>query len=137
MIEVGIVALLKADSALAGLIAGRIYPVVLPPETTAYPCLTYQVITSSSDITIDRTKASHKIIQFDAFSGPTPASSSGSYLDCKSVLSAVGAVLDGYHGLLTDGTRVLFAQSTIEIDNFENDSRVYRCLCEYEFFYVN
>jgi hypothetical protein len=51
-------------------------------------------------------------------------------------LNALRNALDTYQGTLTDGTRVLCALSEQEIDQFEEDSRVYRSLAEYRIEYV-
>lgn len=132
MLEVGIEALLAADSGVIAQVGSRIFPLVLPEnlnlECTG-TCLTYQDITGESYFTLARNQWAVKRIQFDAWST--------SYMAAKNALMAVQRVLDGFVGTLTDGTRVIFANSTIESDKFEDDGRSYRCLAEYEITYVS
>lgn len=127
MLEQGITALLSADSGLAALIAGRIYPATAP-ETPTFPLITYLVVSSKPQYALDGSQCGYKRLQFDAFGS--------SYADCKTVLRALRNALDGYTGTLTDGTRVLCALRGMEIDSFENDSRTYRSLTEYELTFV-
>ena len=129
MIETGLVALLNADPTLTGLIAGRIYPVTLPADLALYPSLTYQNVASSKpEFTLDGYVSGYARIQIDAY-GP-------SYLACRQALAAVSAILQGYQGTLSDGTRVVWAFRSNQIDRFENDSRVYRAIGEYEIEYA-
>src|SRR5262249_816137 len=128
MIEAGIVSLLRADSQLSALLAGRIFAVVLPPETETFPALTYQVVSGASDWSLDRSKFDEKRIQFDAWGVR--------YGDCKAVLKQLGIILDGFSGALPDGTRVISAFSGVTIDNFESDGRIYRSLTEFIFQFV-
>ena len=127
MIEAGIVALVTADATMTGLIGNRMYPVLLP-EPTVYPCLSYQVVTASSMFALDRTQIATKRFQFDAWGA--------NYGDCKSVLVALDGLLNGYSGVLADGTRVLVAISIQELDQFESDGRVYRSIAEYSILYT-
>jgi uncharacterized protein DUF3168 len=129
MIETGLVALLETDATLAGLISGRIYPVTLPEASALYPSLTYQNVASPDpEFTFDARVTNYARIQIDAY-GP-------SYLACKQVLAAVSSILQGYQGTLNDGTRVIWAFQSNQIDRFENDSRVYRAISEYEIEYA-
>jgi hypothetical protein len=131
MLEAGLVSLLSADAGVTALVAARIFPIVLPENMDVNcvgPCLTYQDITGSSTFTTDKKQSATKRIQFDSFSK--------NYQSAKQVLMAVSKVLDGYVGTLPDGTRVIFANSSVETDNFENDGRVFRCLSEYEIDFV-
>ncbi len=133
MIEAGIVALLAADSGIAALVGTRIYP-VLVPETTAYPCLSYQVVSSVQQYTVDRRELGQKRIQFDCWAN--------TYADAENLKQALRNALDVYSGTLTDGTRVLGTFREVEIDFFEANSGVsgnpgvYRRLCEYSFQFV-
>ena len=122
MIEAGMVALLRADATVAGLVGARIYPLKVP-EPTVYPCLSYQVVSASPESTLDSRERGSKRIQFDAWGT--------SYGDCKRVLLAAKKVLHLFHGLLPDGTRALLIYNLQEIDDFESDGRVYRSLAEY------
>lgn len=127
MIEDGIVALLRADATLTGLIGNRIYAVIVP-EPTVYPCLSYQVVSASPEYTLDSKRCGAKRIQFDAWGT--------SYSDCKNVLRALSKVLELFRGLLPDGTRALLIYNVLELDQFESDGRVYRSLADYRANYI-
>lgn len=123
MIEDGIVALLRADATVTGLIGNRIYPVIVP-EPTVYPCLSYQVVSASPEATLDSSDRGSKRVQVDAWGT--------SYADCKRVLLAVRKVLHLFRGPLPDGTRALVIRHVLELDEFESDGRVYRSLADYQ-----
>ena len=132
MIKQGIVALLAADAVVSGLVGTRIFPVVLPADSNDYPALTYQLVTSPRPgWTLEKKQESRATVQFDAYAN--------SYKEADQVLAAVSDVLNGFAGHLPGeqpSARVIFAQSINDTDHFEDDSRVYRSLCEYEIKYV-
>lgn len=128
MLEVGLHALLIADAGLQALVGDSIYPVSAPPEEPV-PFLTYQSVSGTGDYSFDSRQTRMRRIQFDAFAK--------SYLDTKSILNALRNALDALRGqTLSDGTLVLSAFRSIELDNFESDSRAYRSVCEYEITYI-
>jgi hypothetical protein len=133
LIEAGIVTLLLDDAGIAALIGTRMYA-VLVPETTVYPCLSYQVVSSVSQYTVDRKEFGQKRIQFDCWASL--------YSDAENLKQALRNRLTAYSGTLTDGTRVLGTFREVEIDFFEANSGVsgnagiYRRLCEYNFQFV-
>jgi len=49
---------------------------------------------------------------------------------------ALRNALTGLVALLGDGTSVLFTTRENEMANFDNDSKAYRSICEYEFLFV-
>jgi len=124
MLEEGLTALLTADAGLTALVGNRIHPVIGPADNPLYPYLTYQVVSGKPDYALDHSECGYRRIQFDAFDL--------SYGGTKSVLRALRNALDGFSGTLADGTRVISAVRSIQIDNFEDDARVYRSLEEYE-----
>ena len=69
-----------------------------------------------------------KRIQFDAW-GTT-------YADVKNIQQALHNLLDGFSGVLSDGTAVRGTFRGVELDEFENDSLTYRTLTEYSFHFV-
>lgn len=127
MLEAGLVSLLTADGGLSALIAGRIYPATAP-ENPTYPYLIYQVVSSRPEYALDGSQCGWKRIQFDVWGQ--------SYSDCRNTLKALRNALDTYSGALVDGTRVLDALRSTEIDQFENDSRSFRSIAEYELRFV-
>jgi hypothetical protein len=133
VIEAGIVTLILGDTGIAALIGTRLYA-VLVPEITVYPCLSYQVVSSVSQYTVDGKEFGQKRIQFDCWAS--------FYTDAENLKQALRNVLTAYKGTLSDGTRVLGTFREIEIDFFEANSGVsgnpgvYRRLCEYQFQFV-
>jgi hypothetical protein len=51
-IETQIVTLVKANTSLASIIGGRLYPDIAP-ETTEYPCIVYEVTTGEVNLSMD------------------------------------------------------------------------------------
>ena len=127
MIEQGIQSLLSSAAAVSTLVSTRIYPVFVPQDSPL-PCLSYQVVSGSSDYSVDGTAEIWKRIQFDAWGAQ--------YADVKNIQNAVHAVLDGYNGVLPDGTLVWGAFRGLELDEFEADARIYRSMTEYSFHFV-
>lgn len=130
MLEDGLVTLLNSDGAVAGLLSGRIYPVQGVPDNPTYPYITYQDVSGSSEYTFDSTEERMQRIQFDVWTNVLQGSTYG---NGKSVLKALRNVLSGYVGTLQEGTRVLFAARLNEMDDFDQDSRSYKSVAEYEF----
>lgn len=130
VIEEGIKNLLLADPGVAALIGTRITALILPPDSTCYPALTFQNISSPPpQFTLDGHEVDYMRLQFDAFGT--------SYGDAKRVLNAVRNVLNAFSGALSDGSRILFAYEAQSIDHFENNTRVYRALSEYVIEFVD
>lgn len=124
-IEAGIYSLLTADATLSALVGTRIYPVFIP-ESAETPCLSYQLVSSSVDLNLDRTVVREKRIQFDAFA-PT-------YAVVKQIQTALADILEGYSGTLSDGSTVIDCSPGVSLDDWEV-SRDYRVTAEYVFLY--
>lgn len=123
MIQEGIVALIQQDATLASLIAGRIYAVTMPKNDTL-PCICYTDISLVTDPTLVSSGYLRKRIRFDCWAQ--------TYSEVKHVQEALVTLLDGFAGTLPDGTTT---QSLLEmqIDFYEQDSEVFRSLCEFSF----
>lgn len=128
MIEAGLTALLSENAPLQALIGSCLYPVMLP-ENTAYPCVSYQGVSASSEYSLSGTSERWKRLQFDVW-GQT-------YSSVKAVVSALDDVLDGFSGPLSDGTVIVGAFRGVELDLSEPYSRTYRTMVEYTFHYRN
>lgn len=124
MFEVGLVSLLTGNAALMATLKSGPMP-VLVPEQAAYPCLSYQDVTSAESVTFDSKSVQQRRIQFDIWAT--------AYLDCKSTAKALRNLLDCYSGTLSDGSRVLATFRINEIDNWEFDGRCFRITVEYHF----
>lgn len=128
MLEQGLVTLLTGAPGVTELVSDRIYPVQGPPDNPTYPFITYLVAAGNSDYAMDGTEARMKRIQFDSWSL--------SSLTNLQILTQLRNVLTGFVGTLPDGTIVLFAARVNEMSDFDNDSKSYRSICEYEFQFV-
>jgi hypothetical protein len=124
MIESGLISLLNADATMSGLIAGRIYPLVLP-ETPTYPALTYRTISSVPTLDLNGNVIESKTrIEFTAWSTV--------YSDCKTIQKAIRNVLDSYSGTLPDGTIVQFTwRDGSAVDAFDDVRRAYNSSLDY------
>jgi hypothetical protein len=127
MIQEGIVSLLSNSVAVTALVSTRTTPVVLPPNPQ-YPALTYTDISFVTDSLLQGPGPNAKRVRLDCWGK--------SYADAKALQQAVHSVFDGFTGTLSDGTVVQETALSNEIDFFESDSRVYRCLTEYIFYFV-
>ena len=129
--ESGLTTKLKADPGLALLIAGRIYPVILP-QASQYPCLSYQVISSLDHYTMQgRTGLVAKRVQFNVFA-----------VEHSSMLAARDALircLSGFKGWMGD-QRIQGSFLDLEIDEFEAaldaaGPRVFRRIIDFTFWH--
>ena len=126
MLEQGLTTLLTQNAGLQALIGTCLYPVMVPEQTT-YPCLSYQTVSAASEYALPGSSERWKRLQFDAWAQ--------SYADCKNVVAALDAALDGFTGALPDGTVVFGAFRGVELDLSEQYSRTFRTLVEYTFHY--
>lgn len=127
MLEQGISDLLVADSGLAALINGRVYPVVTDPENQCLPFLTIQSMPSPRpEYGLRGEQTNYSVLQITAWGK--------SFAECRKVLAAADLVLNKLQGLLGDGTtRVLFAFGNSPIDHFDEMPRTFRSSTDYEF----
>jgi hypothetical protein len=122
MFSEGFHSLLSNDPDIVSLVDTRIYQ-VLVPEGTAYPCLSYQIVSGLVDIALDSTAAKERRIQFDCWAMSYPA--------VKELEAALANLLEGYEGVLADGTRVISSTPGIVLDDWADSSRVFRSMAEY------
>lgn len=103
-IETGIVSLLTADPTVSGLVATRIYPVIIP-EGSAFPCLLYHWIDKPRWNTLDNADDTpHGRLQISSWAQ--------NFADVITLEAAVRAALAGFVGLAGGVT----VQSIIVID---------------------
>jgi hypothetical protein len=129
MIEVGLVALLNADPDISALVATRIYPVLLPPNAPAsgFPALTYQVAGGVSEPTFETSGPIKLRMQFDCWGK--------NYSDAAMLRKTLVQVLNGYTGILSDGTELNDSIFIQPIDFYEQDTLLYRCAVEFYFLF--
>ena len=126
MLEAGLVSLITSDATLSGIVGTNIYHVAVPANAN-YPCVSYQVVSSSSEVALDKTKIQTKRIQFDAWAH--------TYQAVKQIEQALSDLFSGYSGTLAEGTQVLSAYPGIVIDTWEVESNTYRVTAEFNFIF--
>jgi hypothetical protein len=134
MIEVGIAQLIAANAAVQALIGSpaRLYPVLVPEDPT-YPCASYQLISEVPRYLIDGSSAMNQIrFQIDTWSGGLQ---NASYLTAKAVQAAIRAVLEGFTGLLSDGSHVAWIEVVSARDLYEQNARCYRTSTDYMIYF--
>ena len=140
MIEAGIYSLISSNAGMLALLpdtslnadvgAMAFGPAPIQRGNMVYPYLTYQVVTAApSDYTLGGPEIEYKRFQFDVYAKEGTDAN-------KIVLKALHRLLDKFTGMLSDGTRVLFASRVNHMDNFEGDGDTYRSVSEYEFQFV-
>jgi hypothetical protein len=126
VIEAGIYNLLAGAPGIAALVGTRIHPMVLP-EGSPLPALTYQTVGSSSEPTFATSGPQRLRLEINCWAA--------GYLDAITLRSAVGATLDGYQGVLSEGTYLQDIQSLQQVDFFETDARQYRAMAEFYLYF--
>lgn len=121
-IEVGLVAHLEADAAVAALVVARIYPVLLPQNVT-YPAISYERVNTDRRYSFDG--PSIHIWPFFRIH-----CWSQSYLQAKSLGEAVRKSLNGFTGTMgTDS--VINVEMQNENDLYEPDVDVHRVILDF------
>lgn len=126
MIEQGLYTLLSGDPTISAMVGDRISPVLLP-EGSPMPAMTYQVTRGTSDPTFDTSGLIKLFMQFDCFGL--------NYSDAAQLRKALVMVLNGYQGVLSDGTNLQLAQFQQPVDFYIEDVRQYRCAVEFYFLF--
>ena len=126
MIDEGLFYLLSHTTAITSICGTRIYPSAFPPDPT-YPAISYKLIGARPDPTLS-----------------TPGYQRFRYeFDCRAVDAVVAGdlrqalrqTLEGYNGLLNDGTFLQDGQFIQTVDDFADDPRVYRRMIEIYLFF--
>jgi hypothetical protein len=129
-IDAGFTALLAGDSGVKANLktasAASIFDGVVPEDIAQYPCLAYQWVGGSNDrpgLTTAGPRRSR--LQVDCW-GLTKAAA-------VALANAVAHLLDGYMGVLSDGTNVLscWIINPPGVDFFSDDSRFRRRMVEF------
>ncbi len=100
---------------------------VFTPEGAVYPCLSYQVIGSKQNYTLDNAVLIERRVQIDAWAD--------SYIAAKTNADALETLLSGFTGTLPTGTLVKLCEKTTEQDLWEDQSRLFRVMSEFVFIY--
>lgn len=124
MIEQGIQQLITVSPDFQAIAATRLYPVLLPTDCLL-PAATYQVISTTPLYTLeDRVDVTKMRLQIDVWGL--------SYADVKSLAAVIISQLDGFYGLLPDGTNIFGVQLHSSRDEFEHDALIYRVFIQFD-----
>jgi hypothetical protein len=118
MLTDGLVALLLTQAAVAEVVGSRIQHPPAPEDMSQYPCITYQ---SPSDVSQQ------------GGDGPVGVATCRVVFDCLALRArdarllalTLKSILNGYAGVLPDGTKVYRAESANLADRFVDGSRIY------------
>ena len=114
MLEENIVAMLKADTALAALVVNRIYPLTLPQESEL-PAIRYTMISSRPTTTHDGDSGlATALFQFDCFAA--------TYTAAKALAAALRATLSGTSDL-SRGIHAAILTATADRQNTDTGHR--------------
>jgi hypothetical protein len=127
MLETGIYSLLAGEATISALVATRITPVRLPIGSPM-PALTYRIIGGVGEPTFDTSGMQRRRLQVDSF-GDT-------HLQAAQLRAAVVKFLNGYRGILSDGTVLQNADLLQPQDLDEQYSREFRCMVEFYLYFV-
>ena len=116
-----------ADATITGLIAARLYPIILPQEPTM-PAMTYQWISGTRFHSMDgASKLSGPRVQFDCWAA--------TYLDAEALFEALRKRLDGYRGPAGSST-IQGAFFSSERDLYESEPKLYRRSVDFFIFHT-
>ena len=128
-IDAGITALLAGDGGVQANLktggAASIFDGVVPEDQAQYPCLAYQWVGGLNSPGLTTAGPRRSRLQIDNW-GLTKA-------QAVALANAVAHLLDGYTGVLSDGTNVLSAWiiNPPGVDFFSGDSRFRRRMTEF------
>lgn len=126
MIQVGLAALLNNTPAIQALCGTRIYPDARPPGV-AYPAMTWKLIAAKPSPTLSTSGFQRHRFEFCCF-GVSP-------IDAETLRETLRKALEGYNGVLSDGTLLQDAQFIQALDSYEDDPRVYERMIELYLFF--
>jgi len=130
MFEIGLASLLQASTAITSLVGQRIFPVAIPKSEVPLngpipPTLVYKTIGSQSTPTFDTAGLQRTRIEFTCW-GTT-------YIQAITLRDALIGVLQGYRGVLSDGTNLQTVLVITGTDDFLQDSLSYCATQEFYF----
>jgi hypothetical protein len=121
MLTTGLTQFLLQQTAITAIVAGgnSIQPIPAPTDPDLFPCVTYQQVSETNEYTLTGTAGmTHARIVFNALAPQNP----GGYLIARTLALAVKAALDGFSGVLPDGTKVWFLEVVNCLDLFDADA---------------
>jgi hypothetical protein len=134
MIDQGLYQRLTADAGVSALVATRVYPQLLPQDP-GLPALTYRLVSGPRDETHDG-PSDLTLARFEVRCWVSRKPNEGGYRQARSLAAKVTAALDGFRGLLPEGTEVFRAWKANEIDGgFDPDPETTSVILEFELDY--
>jgi len=132
MIDEGLVSLLAGDAGVKAILAsgdaGSIYQMVVPEDEAQYPCIGYQFVGGASGGTFNTSGMQRSRVQLDCWAIRPE--------DGMHLAEAVRKALNGYQGLLSDGTYLSNAVLIHPgVDLFSDQSRFFRRMLEFYLLY--
>jgi Protein of unknown function (DUF3168) len=126
LIKAGLFHLLSTTSAITTICDTRIYPDVRPtgPE---YPLIEYKEISSISNPTWDTSGMQRDRYQFDCCAA--------SSLGAEQLREALRQTLNGYQGVLSDGTYLQYARLITRTSSYSDMPRIYCATIEFYLLY--
>lgn len=131
MIEKGLADLLLADGAIAALVGNRVRHIVLP-QGTDYPAIVITQVASQYLTSLEGVNALQmKRFQIDCYARNQKA--------VRQLAQYVHNLLDGYRGLLSEGTAVqgVLPNSDAEFWFDDADKKLFRVACDFNVWFVN
>lgn len=125
MIKAGLFHLLSTTPAITTLCA-TIYP-DLRPTSPLYPLIEYKGISLKSSPTMDTSGMQRDRYQFDCWARDSPAA--------EQLRDVLRQTLNGYRGVLSDGTYLQNALLTNMLDSYTDVPRIYCATIEFYLFY--
>jgi hypothetical protein len=126
MIEAGLFNLLSTAPSVTALCGTRVYPDVRPEEPV-YPLIVVKEIAGRANPTLDTSGMQRDRFQFDCYGS--------SKNDASLLRDALRKTLNGYNGLLSDGTLLQNAVLMNKTSSFSGTPRIYCCTYEFYLFY--
>ena len=127
MLVEGINTLVRNDSELQQLGVTTVVPEVLP-EGACMPAIMYRIVGGNSEPTFDTSGMQRVRIEFNCFGE--------SYLQAATVRERLRVLLNGYVGLLSDGTYAQNIDLIQTMDGFQDEARQIRCLIEFYVYFT-
>ena len=118
----GLRPLLLTAPDLVALVGSRMMPVLLE-QGTDLPALTYSQVGGSAQPTFETSGMITSRVEFCCWGRK--------YSDADGVRKALVAFLNGWTGVLSDGTRMADAEWLSQEDDVSPDSMYYRCVTEF------
>jgi Protein of unknown function (DUF3168) len=127
VIEAGIFNLLSTTAAITAICGERIFPDVLPKAPTQ-PSLTYHFVGGTQDPTFTTRGMQRWRLEIVA-EAPTAAGAIG-------LRNAVIAALNGYQGMLSDGTFLQNCDFLQLMDAYDHEALIYRRMVEFYLYFT-